>query len=146
MGDNWGMTALAPPKPRTAAVGAWLERFRLAWEHGDAGDWVEDAFTEDARFHHHPLRPPQHGHAEIRQHLRRAGAILGDAEIHMGEPIVAGDRAAAEWWAQTTDGTHEVTMTGTLVLRFAPDGRCEELRRYGDMQPGRYVPFPVWTS
>ena len=28
------------------------------------------------------------------------------------------------------DGGREVTLPGCLVLRFTPDGRCEELREY----------------
>ena len=40
------MTTVAVAKPiRHAAIEAWLERFRLAWEQGDAGNWIEWAFT-----------------------------------------------------------------------------------------------------
>ena len=40
------MTALAIAKPQSISpVDAWLERFRAAWEDGDAGDWIEHAFT-----------------------------------------------------------------------------------------------------
>ena len=141
------MTALAVSKPhRTAAADAWLERFRAAWEHGDAGDWIEDAFTHDAVLRHHPLRAPAEGHAEIRAHLRRSAAILGDAEIRIGRPVVDGDRVSAEWWAQTTDGTHDVTMVGSLFVRFAADGRVRELRRYGEMQPGAHEPHAGWAA
>jgi limonene-1,2-epoxide hydrolase len=141
------MTALAIAKPqRTSPVDAWLERFRAAWEDGDAGDWIERAFTEDAVLRHHPLRAPASGHDEIRAHLRRAAAILGDAEIRIAGPVVDGDRASAEWWAQTTDGTHDVTMVGALFVRFAADGRVRELRRYGDMQPGAHEPHAGWSD
>jgi SnoaL-like domain len=137
--DNSGMTVQAVEKPlRHAAIASWLERFRLAWEHGDAGDWIEWAFTEDAVFRHHPMRPPHCGHDEIRLHLRRQAAILGDAELRFGRPVIDGTRAVVEWWANTTDGTHHVTMTGSVFVRFADDGRVEELRRYGDMHPGAH--------
>jgi hypothetical protein len=141
------MTALAISKlHRASSVDAWLERFREAWEDGDAGDWIEGAFTEDAVLRHHPLRAPSIGHDGIRGHLRRAAAILGDAEIRMARPLVDGDRVSVEWWAQTTDGTHDVTMVGSLFVRFAADGRVRELRRYGDMQPGAYEPHAGWSD
>jgi hypothetical protein len=131
------MTALAVAKPiRHAAIESWLERYRLAWEQGDAGDWIEWAFTEDAVFRHHPLRPPSCGHDEIRLHLRRQAAILGDAEVRFGRPVIGGATASVEWWSTATDGTHEVTTAGALFVRFAPDGRVAELRRYGEMAPG----------
>jgi hypothetical protein len=141
------MTALAIPKPtRTDAVAAWLEQFRAAWQHSDAGDWIEACFEEDAVLRSHPLRAPHHGHDGIRVHLRRAGAILGDAEIRFGTPLVDGDRASVEWWATTTDGTHDVTMVGSLFVRFAPDGRAAEVRRYGDMHPGGHEPHDGWET
>jgi hypothetical protein len=141
--DNSRMTAVAAEKPiRHAAIESWLERFRLAWEHGDAGDWIEWAFTDDAVMRHHPMRPPHCGHDEIRLHLRRQGAILGDAEVRFGRAVIDGNRAAVEWWSNATDGTHHATMTGSLFVRFAADGRVEELRRYGEMLPGAHeVPY-----
>jgi hypothetical protein len=64
----------------------------------------------------------------------------------MARPLVDGDRVSVEWWAQTTDGTHDVTMVGSLFVRFAADGRVRELRRYGDMQPGAYEPHAGWSD
>jgi SnoaL-like domain len=140
---NYRMTTAVVAKPiRHPAIEAWLERFRVAWEHGDAGDWIEWAFTEDAVLRHHPLRGPMCGHDEIRLHLRRQGAILGDAELRFGRAVIDGDRATVEWWLNATDGTHHVTMAGSLFVRFAEDGRVSELRRYGEMHPGEHdVPY-----
>ncbi len=50
-----------------------------------------------------------------------------------------GRRAAVEWWATMLDGEWAareeaeddwLTLSGCLVLRFASDGMCEELREY----------------
>jgi hypothetical protein len=38
----------------------------------------------------------------------------------------------------------EITIPGCLLLRFAPDGRCEELREYWHVEPGRYEPPDGW--
>ena len=46
----------------------------------------------------------------------------------MGPPIITQDRVAVEWWTTMTgpdDG--EITVPGCLLLRFAPDGRCQDL-------------------
>ena len=38
----------------------------------------------------------------------------------------------------------ELTLPGILMLRFAADGRCEELREVWHMQPGTRQPPPGW--
>jgi hypothetical protein len=46
--------------------------------------------------------------------------------VRVGEPVAEGARAAFEWWA--TGGG--VTLAGCSIVRFGPDGRCEEHREY----------------
>jgi len=50
-------------------------------------------------------------------------------EFRFGEPLVAADRAAIDWWAVITakDGSVE-TIAGISLLRAAPDGRVVERR------------------
>ncbi len=38
----------------------------------------------------------------------------------------------------------ELTLPGCLVLRFADDGRCEELREYWHVESGRRHPPAGW--
>jgi hypothetical protein len=48
---------------------------------------------------------------------------------------------AVEWWAmmrETEEG--ELTLPGCLLLRFAENGRCEELREYLHIEMGRRIP------
>ena len=42
------------------------------------------------------------------------------------------------------DDGREITLRGCLVLRFAPDGRCEELREYWELADGYREPPPGW--
>ena len=51
------------------------------------------------------------------------------ASCRFGEPVVAGDRAAVDWWGVITanDGSVE-TVAGTSLLRFGADGRVVEQR------------------
>ncbi len=37
-----------------------------------------------------------------------------------------------------------ITLPGCLLLRFAADGRCEELREYWHVEDGRHEPPPGW--
>jgi hypothetical protein len=39
-----------------------------------------------------------------------------------------------------------VTLPGILMLRFAPDGRCAELREAWNLQAGRLDPYPGWGA
>ena len=61
-----------------------------------------------------------------------------DAECRFGEPLVAGDRAAVDWWAvmTATDGSVE-SIAGTSLLRFDEDGRVAEQRVVWSAEPGR---------
>ena len=124
---------------------AWIERYRRAWEEGDVDAFVA-LFTEDALYHSHPFREPHLGHDGIRAYLGGATATQERVEVRFGEPVVEGNRAAAEWWATMDEDEGEVTLPGCLILRFAADGRCEELREYWHLEPGRREPRPGWGS
>jgi hypothetical protein len=64
----------------------------------------------------------------------------------MGSPIGAGNRVAVEWWATMIDGGELVTLPGCLLPRFAPDGRCTDLRKYRNLERGRREPFAGWGT
>jgi hypothetical protein len=38
----------------------------------------------------------------------------------------------------------EITLPGCLLLQFAPDGRCFDLREYWNVQDGRLPPHDRW--
>jgi len=65
----------------------------------------------------------------------------------MGEPVVDGNVVAVEWWAtldDPDDGT--ITLPGCLLLQFAADGRCFDLREYWNVQDGAVAPYEGWGS
>ena len=54
---------------------------------------------------------------------------------------IAEARVAVEWWTTLIDpDTGEITLPGCLLLRFAPDGRCQDLWEYWQVRPGREAP------
>jgi ketosteroid isomerase-like protein len=131
---------------RSVTVDEWADRYARAWEEGDE-DAVAGLFTEDAEYRSAPFREPFRGEAEIRAYWRRGAGTQEDVHVRMGRPFVDGDRAAVEWWTTMNDSDDgEITLPGCLLLRFAPDGRCAELREYWHIQPGRHVPHDGWGS
>ena len=73
-----------------------------------------------------------------------APGLRSGARVAAGEPIVSGNRAAVEWWGIMRDEGEEITLPGILMLRFAPDGRCEELRECWHVESGRIDPPAGW--
>jgi uncharacterized protein (TIGR02246 family) len=79
-------------------VEAWLERYRRAWEEGDA-DAAAALFTEDAVYRSSPFREPHVGRAAIRDYWANATGTQCGTRVLIGRPVIDGDRVAVEWWA-----------------------------------------------
>jgi uncharacterized protein (TIGR02246 family) len=121
----------------------WIEAYGRAWRERDA-DAAAALFTGDAVYRSHPLREPHRGRDAIRDYWSGATSRQLEIDLRFGTPIVAGERAAVEWWAQMLSDGEEVTLPGILYLRFAPDGRCEELRETWHAEEGRTAPPDGW--
>lgn len=112
----------------------WIDTYARAWRDKDDAAVVE-LFTEKAEYRSSPTTSPHRGRAEIAAYWRQATSTQRDLQLRFGQPVVDGNRVAVEWWALMRDpdwrpDAEEVTLPGCLVLRFADDGRCEELREY----------------
>ena len=95
---------------------------------------VAALYAESAHFLSHPFRERQ----RPRDYVIWAFEDQANAECRFGEPIVAGDRAAVDWWAVVTarDGSVE-SLAGTSLLRFDTDGLVVEQRDVWSGEPGR---------
>jgi hypothetical protein len=64
----------------------------------------------------------------------------------MGRPVESSDerRAAVEFWVRMLNRDTEATLIGILFLRFADDGRCEELREAWLFEAGNHAPHEGW--
>jgi ketosteroid isomerase-like protein len=121
----------------------WISEYGRAWREKDA-DGVVALFTEEAVYRSSPFRDPHPGHDGIRAYWRRATETQEDVDLRFGTPVVAGDRAAVERWAQMRSDGEEGTLPGILYLRLAPDGRCVELRETWHWEAGRVPPYEGW--
>jgi limonene-1,2-epoxide hydrolase len=126
-------------------LGAWIEAYGRAWETGD-DELMASLFNEHANYRSGPFRELFRGHDEIRAYARRTAATQRDKHVRMGRPFVDGSRVAVEWWTTMIDDAEAVTLPGCLLLRFAADGRCSELREYWHVEPGRREPFAGWGT
>jgi len=123
-----------------------IERSRRPFETADA-DEVVDLFTPDAAYLSSVFREPYLGSDAIRQYWQRGAGAQREVAVRMGRPIMTGDRVAVEWWATMIDPDEgEITLPGCLLLRFAPDGRCQDLWEYWQVQPGRHDPPAGWGA
>jgi len=124
----------------------WIEGYRRAWVERDP-EAAAGLFTEDASYRSSPFRErPNLGREGVLAYWTRATGSQEDVEVEMGEPLVDGDHVAVEWWTRMRSDGEDVTLVGCLLLRFAPDGRCEDLREYWNVESGRLPPHEGWGS
>lgn len=120
-------------------VESWLERYAAAWRDGDA-EAVGALFTEDCTFRSHPFREPE----DVREYTRRSFEEEENVVPRFGTPVVEGDRAAVEYWAAMREDGLDLTLAGCIVMRFAPDGRCAEMRDVWTTAPDLLDPPSDW--
>ena len=128
-----------------AAARAWAEAWQRAWPAKDV-EAIASLYAEGALYRALVFREPDRGREGVRDYLQRNFAVEEDIECEFGEPIVAGDRAAVEWWASWVEGGRPLTLAGATVLRFGPDGQIVDHRDYWNEVERREPPFDGWSS
>jgi SnoaL-like domain len=123
-----------------AAARAWIDAWTRAWRALDA-ELLIPVYTADTVHRSHPFREPGNPIDYARWALAEEE---GEPEVWMGDPIVAGDRAAIEWWAVVIENGKEVSLAGTSMLRFDADGRVIEQSDYWGSTDGRTPPWEGW--
>ena len=110
----------------------WRDTWAEAWPRRDV-DAIVALYAPARPTASHPLREPSSPRAYLETVFAEEEAI----ECWFGEPLVAGDRAAVEWWASYREAGEDVTLAGTTVLRFGGDGLVAEHVDYwvGDARP-----------
>jgi hypothetical protein len=128
-------------------VQEWIDAYGRAWEERDA-DAAAAIFTDDAIYRDNPLGPPHTGRDGVHAYWANVTSTQDAVKVRWGAPIVAADqrKAAVEWWVTMLNGGAEVTLTGILFLRFAADGRCEELREAWHFDAAHHDPPAGWGT
>jgi hypothetical protein len=118
---------------RTAAR-RWADTWAQAWPAKDV-EAIAALYAPGADFRSHPFREPE----DAGEYVRRAFAEeQGESECRFGEPLVDADRAAVEYRAVLVYEGREMTLAGTTLLRFRPDGLVVEHRDYWALEEGRH--------
>jgi SnoaL-like domain len=126
-------------------VQEWTDAYAQAWRDRDA-DAVTALFTDDCLYRVHPLQEGHRGTEGVRAYWTSATSTQDGPDVRMGTPVESADgrRAAVEFWVRMVNAGAEVTLVGILMLRFAEDGRCEELREAWFFEPGDHAPHDGW--
>ncbi|MGH3021591.1 MAG: nuclear transport factor 2 family protein [Gaiellaceae bacterium] len=129
-----------------AAARAWVDAWSRAWPAADP-EPLRAVYADDAVFRSAPFREPQLGAEGALEYARSAFADQDDfTDCWFGEPVVAVDRAAVEYWAVLVENGREVTIAGVAVLSFGPDGLVRSQRDYWALEPGAHEPAPAWGT
>ena len=115
------------------AARRWAREWELAWREHDA-ERVARLYAPGASFRTSPFREP---HDPGRYAAWAFDSEEPGPDVTFLEPVVvAGDRAAVEWWSVTRerDGA-ESTLAGISILRFRDDGLVVEERGYWNVKP-----------
>ena len=80
----------------------------------------------------------------MRRYLSESFATESEIECWFGEPVVAGDRAAVEWWGTWVERGSRVTLAGTTILRLDADGLVVDHRDYWNESDRREPPYEGW--
>ena len=123
------------------SVHDWIKAYGRAWEDRD-DDAVGELFFPGAIYRSHPFREPLRGRDAIRTYWRQATGSLTGISLTFGRPITDGAHTSVEWWAILRSDQETATLSGALILRFGPDGRCEELREYWHLDEDHAIPAP----
>lgn len=126
-------------------VQEWTDAYAQAWCDRDA-DAAAALFTDDCLYRDHPLQDPYRGSEGVRSYWANVTSTQDRVDVRMGRPVESPDgrRAAVEFWVRMLNSSAEVTLIGILFLRFAGDGRCEELRETWHFEPGDHAPHDGW--
>jgi ketosteroid isomerase-like protein len=123
----------------------WLVGYKKAWVERDPAA-AAALFTEDSLYREQPYEEPFRGSEGVRSYWAGVTETQGDVNLEWGTPVVQGDHAAVEWWVRMTNGGEPVTLAGSLMLLFAEDGRCRELREYWHFAPEHKAPPEGWGA
>lgn len=126
------------------AARRWAETWARAWPAKDV-EAIAALYADAALYRALAFREPDRGLDGVRRYLSENFGAESELECWFGEPIVAGGRAAVEWWGTWVEGGRRLSMAGTTVLRFDADGLVVDHRDYWNETAGRRPPYDGWS-
>ena len=126
-------------------VQEWVDGYGRAWRDRDSAA-AAALFTDGCSYLAHPTAEPYRGSDGVSAYWTEVTSTQEHPDVRMGRPIVSTDRrrAAVEFWVRMLNSGEAVSVIGILFLRFAEDGRCEELRETWNFEMGDHPPPESW--
>ena len=122
---------------------AFVDDYGRAWESWDIPGFVE-LFSDDVVYVAHATHETVVGRAALTSYVRKEAAEQGQVSVRMGNPVVDGDRVAAEFWVTATSEDGDATIAGCFIAHLAPDGRCAFFREYWFDTEGHTSAYEGW--
>ena len=121
----------------------WAATWSQAWPARDT-EAIAALYANSASYRPLAFRLPDLGLAGVRRYLEANFEVERDIGCWFGEPIVAGDQAAVEWWGSWVEQGEPVTLAGVTVLRFDDAGKVVDHRDYWNQFDRREPPYAGW--
>jgi nuclear transport factor 2 (NTF2) superfamily protein len=125
------------------AAARWARVWHEAWEARDTESIVE-LYAPEVLFSTESFRVPYRGRDGVRTYVQQAFDEEREPRVWVGEPVVAGDRAAIEWWATVVENGVRITLAGISMLRFDADGLVVDQRDAWNQADGLREPPKGW--
>jgi SnoaL-like domain len=125
------------------AMDNWVKAWESAWPRRDVQP-IAALYADSATYRALAFREPDLGLDGVIGYLAENFAAESDITCRFGEPLVAGRRAAVEWWASWLEGGALTTLAGLTLLTFDEHGKVVDHRDYWNQCPGRIDPYPAW--
>ena len=123
---------------------AFVDGYGRTWESWDIPGFV-DLFSDEVVYVAHATQETVVGRAALASYLRKEAAEQGQVSVRMGNPVIDGDRVAAEFWVTgTTSDSEAWTTIGGFIARLASDGRCASFREYLFEVDGHTSAYEGW--
>ncbi len=132
------------PMTPIEAAEVWARTWKHAWEALDV-EAIVALYGADAVLSTEPFRKPYRGRDGVRDYVSRVFGEEESPEVHVGAPIVDGERAAVPWWASLREEGVDTTLTGTSVLRFDTEGQVVEQWDTWNLARERRPPPTDWS-
>ena len=122
----------------------WTQAYARAWREKNLS-LAADLWSEDVSYSFDPFGPPIVGREAVVAYWTQALAGQSETDLYVRLWVTSSHFAAAEWWVSFLREGTSITLSASLLLCFAPDGRCCELHEHWLQHEGRIPPPDRFT-
>jgi hypothetical protein len=125
------------------SAAAFVEGYGRTWQSWDFSGFV-DLFSDEVVYVAHATEETVVGREALASYIRKEADEQGEVRVRMGNPVIDGDRVAAEFWVTGTSGARNWTVVGAFIAHLGSDGRCAFFREYWFEVEGHTSAYAGW--